>query len=377
VAIDLFVTCGQGGEQLLAQELGSLGYPQAVTGFRGANVQNVELEAIYRINYLSRVAGRVFLPLSRFRCQDERSLYADAGKIDWLAYIPEGKTIAIDANVNHPRLRNSLFAAQVVKDAICDQLRQRAGWRPTVDVKEPDVQINLFIYREWAVISFDTSGQSLHKRGYRLESVEAPMQETLAAALLMIAGYQGTEIVYDPCCGSGTLLTEAALMASHTPPGFLRSRWGFFNLPMHSQEIWLKVKAEADSKKVILPKGMFWGTDTNKQAAHAAKVNLRAAGLHQIVDIAHCDFRDYEPTVPPTFLITNPPHGRRLDDVDQLVPLYRALGDWMKQKTAKPSRGFIFTSSPELAKEVGLAATRRHVVESGGVESRLLEFDLY
>lgn len=375
--MDLFVTCGQGMEQLLAQELGTLGYTQGITGFRGVNLQNIDLEAIYRINYQSRLAGRVLLPLSRFYCQNEKTLYVGAGKIDWLAYIPEGKTIAIDANVNHPKLRNSLFAAQVVKDAICDQIRQRSGWRPSIDIKNPDVQINLFIYREWAVISIDTSGQSLHKRGYRQESVEAPMQETLAAALLALSGYEGTEIVYDPFCGSGTLLTEAALIASHTPPGFLRSRWGFFHLPKYSQELWLKVKAEADSKKISLPKGMFFGTDVNKQAVYASKVNLRAAGLQQVVEIVHCDFRDYEPPVPPTFVITNPPHGHRLDDVEHLCPIYRELGDWMKRKTAKPARGFVYTSSPILAKEVGLAASRRHVIESGGVEARLLEFDLY
>ncbi|MEI8366187.1 MAG: THUMP domain-containing protein [Parachlamydiaceae bacterium] len=375
--MDLFVTCGQGIEQLLAQELGTIGYPQGVTGFRGVTLQDVDLEAVYRINYLSRLAGRVFLPLSRFYCQNEKTLYAGTGKVDWLAYLPEGKTIAVDANVNHPQLRNSLFAAQVVKDAICDQIRQRAGWRPSVDVKNPDVQINLFIYREWAVVSVDTSGQSLHKRGYRQETVEAPMQETLAAALLSLSGYKGTEVLYDPCCGSGTLLTEAALIATHTPPGFLRARWGFFYLPKHSQELWLKVKAEADSKRIPLPKGMIYGTDVNKQAVYATKVNLRAAGLHHNVEVVNCDFRDYVPPVPPTFVITNPPHGNRLDDVEHLCPLYRALGDWMKRNTAKPAKGFVFTSSPVLAKEVGLATTRRHVIESGGVEARLLEYELY
>ena len=375
--MDLFVTCGQGLESLLATELRSFCYNDLVDGFRGITVKNVEQEAIYRINYCSRLAGRVLLPLFQFSCYDERSLYNGASKIDWLSYIPEGKTIAIDANVNHLKLRNSLFAAQLVKDAICDQFRERTGWRPSVDVQNPDVQINLFIYREWAVISFDTSGQSLHKRGYRLETVEAPMQETLAAALLFLAGYKGTEILYDPCCGSGTLLNEAALMASHTPPGFLRTNWGFYNLPKHSQELWLKVKAEADAKKIQLPKGLISGTDVNKQAVHASKVNLRATGFHQTVEVIHSDFRDYNPEVLPTFLITNPPHGRRLDDVEDLCPLYRSLGDWMKQKTEKPAKGFVFTSSPELAKEVGLAASRRYVVESGGIESRLLEFDLY
>lgn len=375
--MDLFVTCGQGIEPLLIEELASLGYPQTVTGYRGVKVQNADMDAIYRINYQSRLAGRVFMPLANFRCRDAKALYKAAMDINWLEYIPEGKTIAIDANVTHPMLRNSLFAAQVVKDAICDQFREKTGERPSVDTRNPDVQLNLFIHDESGVISFDTSGQSLHKRGYRQETVDAPMQETMAAALLKLAKYQGTEILYDPCFGSGTLLIEAALMASKTPPGFLREEWGFFGLPQYSRERWLQIKAEADALKVPLVKGHFFGTDYNKKAVYATKVNLRAAGVHQFVEIANSDFRDYTPPVKPDFIIVNPPYGKRLDEVDQLRPLYRALGEWMKQKAAKPAKGFVFTGSMELTKEVGLAASRRYVLDNGGIDSRLLEFDLY
>lgn len=375
--MDLFVTCAQTLEPLVAQELAQLGYPQAVTGFRGVNVRNIDIEAIYRINYLSRLAGRVLLPLIRFRCADSKSLYNHAGKIDWQKYLQPGKSIAIDANVHHPLLRNSLFAAQVVKDAICDQLRLKAGWRPDVNIKNPDVQLNLYINNDAAILSFDTSIQPLHKRGYRQETVEAPMQETLAAALLTLANFQGTEIVVDPCCGSGTLLIEAALMASNTPPGFLRTKWGFMHLPEYSQLSWLAIKNEADSRRKELPKRHFFGIDISKQAVHSAKVNLRAVGLHHAIEVVQGDLRDYDPPIAPNFVIANPPYGRRLDDIDFLKSLYRALGDFMKRKTAKPAKGFIFTGSLELSKEVGLAAKRRHVLDNGGIESRLLEFDLY
>jgi putative N6-adenine-specific DNA methylase len=203
------------------------------------------------------------------------------------------------------------------------------------------------------------------------------MQETMAAALLKLAKYQGTEVLYDPCFGSGTLLIEAALIASKTPPGYLRQRWGFFSLPQFSNEQWLKIKAEADAMRIPLPKGHFFGTDSSKRAVHATKVNLRAAGIHQFVEIANYDFREYTPPVAPNFIITNPPYGKRLDEVDQLRPLYRALGDWMKNKSAKPGKGFVFTGSFDLTKEVGLSASRRYVLDNGGIESRLLEFDLY
>ena len=266
---------------------------------------------------------------------------------------------------------------QVVKDAICDQLKEKFGTRPEVNVKNPDIQLNLFIHKEHAIVSFDTSGIVLTKRSYRQETVEAPMQEALAAAILLLTNYNGSEIVCDPCCGSGTLLIEAALIATKTPPGFLRTKWGFMSLPEFSNEQWLKVKIQADSKRVPLPKDKIFGADINKQAVHATKVNLRAAGLHQSIDVVQADIRDYEPPVAPNFVLTNPPYGLRLDTVDHLRDLYRDIGDFMKRKTAKPAKGFVFTGSLELSKEVGLASTRRHVLEQSGIDARLLEFDLY
>lgn len=375
--MDLFVTCAQHIEPLLADELKEFGFINIEEGYRGVHVKGVGIEAVYQINYQSRLAGRVLMPLASFRCYEAKSLYGGIIKVDWLKYISRGKTFAIDANVSHPRLRNSLFAAQVAKDAICDQLRDRIGVRPNIDVKDPDVQLNLFIHDQWAIMSIDTSGKPLSRRGYRLESVEAPIQETLAAALLKLAKYQGDEILFDPCCGSGTILFEAALMASKTPPGYLRKEWGFFNLPEFSQTEWLKVKNEADAKKIDLPKQHIFGCDINKQAVHAAKVNVRATGMHQQIEVVNCDFREFTPSILPNLVVTNPPHGKRLEDEESLCPLYRSLGDFMKRKTARPAKGFVFTGSPMLSKEVRLAAKRRHVLDNSGIESRLLEYDLF
>lgn len=374
---DLFVTCAQGLEPLLEEELTEMGFNQITLGYRGVYAAYSSPAQIYRINYCSRLAGRVLLPLARFRCRDRLALNKGLASIDWLRYIPHGKTFAIDANVSHRELRNSLFAAQLMKDAICDQFRERTGSRPNVDLKDPDVQLNLFIHNELAVVSFDTSRTPLYKRGYRLESVEAPMQESLAAALLKLAKYQGTEVVCDPLCGSGTLLIEAALIATRTAPGYLRQKWGFMLLPDFSHADWLSVKNEADKQRIPLPKNLLFGADVNKSAVHTCKINIRAAGFHQSIEVVQSDFRDYIPPVTPTLLISNPPYGQRLDDVEHLKPLYRSLGDFMKRRMAKPSRGFIFTGNLELAKEVGLAAKRRHVLENSGIDCRLLEYDLY
>jgi putative N6-adenine-specific DNA methylase len=374
--IELFVTCGQFLEPLLVKEIQAMGIDRVREGYRGAHVEVDDFNSVYLINYASRIASRVLVPLVKFKCLDRTTLYDGASTVNWTDYIGKEKTFAIDANVTHRELKNSLFASQVVKDAVCDHFRHRTGARPHIDPQEPDVQLNLFIQNDWAILSFDTSGLPLHKRGYRMETVEAPMQESLAAALLMLAEYRGDEILYDPCCGSGTLLIEAALMATKTAPGYLRKRWGFMEHPQFSQEQWLKVKMDEDAKRQPL-KGDISGTDINKNAVRIAKTNLRAAGFHLQVEVIQADFREYTPAKLPNFVICNPPHGKRLDDVEVLKPLYRSLGDFMKRNTEKPAKGFVFTSSQDLAKEVGLAAKRRHVLWSGGIESRLLEFELY
>lgn len=371
------MSCAPALEPLLMEELSELGLSSLHIGYRGVFINHWDWKAIYRINYASRLASRVLLPILRFRCLDRRSLYRHAMEVDWSQYLKEGWTFAIDANVHHRELRNSLFAAQVVKDAICDQMRQRTGRRPSVQVQHPDVQINLFIQQQNAIISFDTSGEPLHKRGYRQETVEAPIQETLAAAILRLANYTKEKIVLDPCCGSGTFLIEAALMASRTPPGYLRTKWGFIRHPQYDSSEWLKVRNQLDEKREALSPQHILGIDRSQVAVRASKINLKAAGFNQQIEVQQADFREFQPSVVPNFILTNPPHGRRLEEEEQLKPLYRALGDFMKHYCAKPGKGFVFTSNLELAKEVGLAARKRYILNNGGLDSRLLEYDIF
>jgi putative N6-adenine-specific DNA methylase len=373
----LFVSCAPALEPLLMEELKELEISSVHLGYRGVSIEEWDWTTIYKINYASRLASRVLLPLARFKCYDRRSLYRHAMEIDWSPFFKDGRTFAIDANVQHRELRNSLFAAQVVKDAICDQMRQRTGRRPSVQVQNPDVQINLYIQLQNGVISFDTSGEPLHKRGYRQESVEAPLQETLAAAILRLACYTKDQIYLDPCCGSGTILIEAALMASQIPPGYLRKHWGFMQHPHYEPSEWLKVRNQLDAKRTTLSPHLLFGIDRSQSAIRACKINLKAAGFSQQVEIQQADFREFTPEITPQLILTNPPHGRRLEEEEQLRPLYRALGDFIKNKCAKPGHGYIFTSNLELAKEVGLAAKRRHVLNNGGLDSRLLEYDIF
>lgn len=373
----LFVSCASAVEPLLLEELKELGCPSMTIGYRGVYINEWDWNTIYRVNYASRLASRVLLPLCRFKCFDRKALYRHAMEIDWPVYIKDGATFAIDANVNNRELRNSLFAAQVVKDAICDQMRQKTGRRPTVQVQDPDVQINLFIQQQNGLISFDTSGVPLHKRGYRQESVEAPIQESLAAAILRLAGYSKETILLDPCCGSGTFLIEAALMATNTPPGYLRKQWGFMRHPGYDNSSWLKVRNQIDEHRTKLVPSHLFGIDRSQSAVRATKINLKAAGFAQAVDVLQADFREYTPTVPLDLIIANPPHGRRLEEEDALRPLYRSLGDFLKQACSKSGRGYVFTTSLELAKEVGLAPTKRHVLSCGGLDARLLEYEFF
>lgn len=374
--IQLFVSCAPLLEPLLLDELRELGIDSSQLGYRGVYIKEWDWPTIYKINYASRLANRVLLPLKRFKCYDKRSIYRHVSEIDWSLFFKRDSTFSIDANVNHREIRNSLFASQVVKDAICDQLRESKGWRPTVDLKEPDVHLNLYINQNIAVVSFDTSGTPLNKRGYRQETVDAPMQETLAAAILRLARYNRDCVFFDPCCGSGTLIIEAALIASGTPPGYLRQDWGFMHHPNYRLDEWLKVRNEIDAKRQPLEQGRFFGLDINPQAVRACQSNLKAAGI-KVAKIEQADFRDFKPGVTPDFVVTNPPHGKRLEEVENLFSFYHSLGDFLKNKCAKPGKAFIFIGNLELSKEIGLATTRRYVLNNSGIDSRLLEYELY
>jgi len=324
----IFVTCAGSLEPLLIAELDTLGIP-AYKGFRGVYVSKT-LENAYKINYLSRLGTRVLWPLKKFRCRDRASLYEAAKSIDWSKILSPTTTFAIDGVVSHPNLKNSLFASLVVKDAICDTLRDKCGERPSVDIQNPDVQLHLFINNQDAILSFDTSGQPLHKRGWRTLNVEAPLQETLAAAILKFANYTPKDILCDPFCGSGTFLIEAALMATNTPPGLLRKTWGFSLLPEHDEALWLQIKADAENKIVPLKPGTIFGADHNPQVADTARTHVKAFGFP--IEITTSKIRNYTPPANPTLVATNPPFGKRITGGDTT---FQELGKWLGQVKAQ------------------------------------------
>ena len=361
----IFVTCPGDIELPLLDELQEMGI-SGRKSLRGVFVPKT-IENAYAINYNSRLATRVLWPLLNFRCKDREDLYNYAKKINWSLYLNAGKTFAIDSNVSHPNLRNSLFAAFVVKDAICDQLREKTGLRPSVDVASPDVQLNLFINNEQAILSLDTSGDPLFKRGYRQATGPAPIQESIAAAILKKMKYTGSECLLDPFCGSGTFLIEAALMATHTPPGFFRKKWGFINLPEFSEDSWQALKQASDSKRIPLAPDTIFGSDKDRAVIASCIQNIRPTQFPITCDVA--EIKNLTPKKTPTLIIGNPPYGKRLQTSSE------PYADFGKLLKAYPhARAAILSPDESLIRATGLPFKRLASFHNGGLEVGLYSY---
>ncbi len=360
---ELFITCPDKIEPLLIQELNSLGIDGVRTGHHGVFAPK-SIENVYKINYCSRIATRVLWPLAQFRCLDKDALYTASKAIPWLDFLDEKKTFAIDSNVTHPNIRNSLYGAQVMKDGLCDHIREQLGERPSVDIRNPDVQLNLHIHNNAGVISFDTSGAPLFKRGWRTLSSSASIQETLAAAILAHAGYTSEMIFCDPFCGSGTFLIEAALIATQTPPGMFRKTWGFVHLPEHNEVVWNAFKSEKDGMRIPLKQGSIFGADQDFEAVNIAKTHLQNIGLSDEILIEKSDIIRYKPKASPTLVISNPPFGKRLDTSEEV---YRQLGQFLKRACQPPAKAYVLAPNSELMKEVAFPIQSTLPLMHGGL----------
>lgn len=373
---DLFISCLPGLEEVLGKEVAALGYG-SIKGRAGVFVPYQGMSQIYRLNLHLRTASRVLMPLAHFRCRDKADLYKGSLAVNWQPFFKGMPTFAIDSFVLHKSLTNSLYAAQLVKDGICDQLKDKMGSRPSVDTSNPELGLHLYIVDDMATISFDTSNPPLHQRGYRVEGGVAPLRENLAASLLMLAGYTAEDTIVDPCCGSGTFLIEAAMIASKTAPGINRSSFGFYRHPDFVQDEWEAHRQAALKETVRLEPGRFFGIEESVKAYSILKRAIHQSKFDRWIAVSNGDFRTMELPFKPTFVIANPPYGVRLSEVEELADLYADLGDFLKQKTQKPAKGAIFTGSLDLAKCIGLKAAKRHVLSNGGIDCRLLTYDLY
>ena len=361
-------------ESLCEEELVELGATETRVVYKGVYFKT-DIKTIYKINYTSRLLSRVLAPLITFPCKNTETLYRQAKKMHWEDFCSIKNTFSITGSVANSRISNSLYASQCLKDAIADYFREKFGKRPNVEIVNPDVRFNLHIDKDICTISLDTSGESLHKRGYRLLAGEAPMQETLAAAIIRLSKWDGQTTLLDPLCGSGTILSEALMHYCNIPAQRLRKKFGFFNLPEFDKQIWLKVKEECDGKIRPLVKNIIAGSDKSQEAIRISKSNLSHLPYSENISLACKPFQQLKEFENGT-LITNPPFGIRLGERDEVQILYKELGDFLKNKCSGTS-AFIYTGSPELRKFIGLKTTKRLPLYNGKLEGVLLQIDSY
>jgi 23S rRNA (guanine2445-N2)-methyltransferase / 23S rRNA (guanine2069-N7)-methyltransferase len=376
-----FAATPKGMEELLVDELKALGAQNVEKARAGAMFEGT-VETAYRACLWSRIANRVFLPLKTFPAATQEKLYAGVKSIKWSDHFTNDQTFAVDFASNQSQMTHTQFGALKTKDAIVDQFRSNTGIRPSIDVARPDIRINVYVLNDEATVSLDLSGDSLHKRGYRDEGTPAPLKENLAAAILLLAEWpriakEGGNFV-DPMCGSGTLAIEAAMIAADRAPGLDRKYYGFLKWAQHDPKIWKSLVQEAMDREIQDPEKLpkIVGSDRDFKAVSAARANVERAGLSEIISIEKRDALEAEATGPKGLIVLNPPYGERMGDVEELKPLYKGIGDTFKKKF-QGWGGYVFTGSPDLAKVVGLKASRRFVLFNGAMECRLLKYDLY
>jgi 23S rRNA (guanine2445-N2)-methyltransferase len=370
-----FVTAARGLEELVAAELRELGIASLVVEKGGVTFHG-DLTDCYRANLWLRTASRVLRRLAEFTCQTPEELYAGVREIPWERYLTADQTLAVDCTLRDSPLTHSRYAALKTKDAVVDRLRDLTGRRPSVDPRSPDLRLNVHLAGTRCSVSLDSSGDPLDRRGYRLDRNEAPLRETLAAALVALSGWDGTVPFYDPFCGSGTIVIEAAMRAACMAPGLLRDRFGFQRWPDFLPAVWEGQLAEARARALPGLPVAITGFDSSAEAVAVAMKNCRRAGVDHLVTLYRRDFKEFALTAGAGVLVANPPYGERLGDKEALRPFYRSIGDILKQRCAG-SRAFLLCGDLELAKEVGLKASRRIVVWNGPLECRLLCYELY
>ena len=362
-----------GLEPVLAAELLALG-ASGIRQLKRAVAFTGDYSLLYRANYELRSALRILVPIHSFSAYNERDMYDQVREIDWAVYMNVGDTLAVDAIAQGEVFRHSQYLGLLTKDAVVDQFRDRYNRRPNVSTVGPTLRINVHVQGTHADISLDASGDSLHRRNYRRDTVEAPLNEVLAAGMLLLSGWNGQGSFVDPMCGSGTFPIEAAMIATNTPPQIKRESFGFFKWPDFDQKLWKIIKSEADAR--IQPfEFPILAADKDPRARNATSLNLMSAELESVVQVEKSTFERLEaPEIPGTILM-NPPYDERLK-VEDTVAFYKNIGDILKKRWPRWS-AWVISSNRDALKHIGLKAAQKITLFNGALDCSFQKFEMY
>ncbi len=362
-----------GLEGVLAEELRGIGAQEVEEGHRAVSFSGTK-EIMYKANYIVRSAIRILKTITDFPAANETDYYRAVSKINWSKYLTLEKTFAIDATVSNSKMNHSKYAALKAKDAIVDQFNRKFSKRPDIDTDFPDLRINIFIHNDHCYLSFDSSAVSLHKRGYRKETGEAPLNEVLAAGMILLSGWDKKSNFVDPMCGSGTILMEAALIANNIPAGNYRDYYGFKKWDDFDAELFEKVKREALDLQDEFEYEII-GNDLSKEVAEKAVRNIKNAKLHYDIEVRNGDIEDFIPPKGPGVVVVNPPYGERLQ-TRNIVALYQKMGDSFK-KNFSGYNAWVISSDLEALKRLGLRPTKKLDLFNGPLQCKYEKFELY
>ena len=369
---ELIAKTFMGLEPVLAKELTQLGANDVKIGRRMVSFTGNK-ELMYRANFQLHTAIRILKPIRHFKAKCADDVYEEIKKIDWTAYLDDDKTFAVDSVVFSEEFRHSKFVSYKVKDAIVDQFREKTGKRPNISVANPDLRLNIHIAEDDCTLSLDSSGESLHRRGYRQESVEAPLNEVLAAGMILLSGWKGDTDFIDPMCGSGTILIEAALIAKNMAPGLFRKEYAFEKWPDFDADLFDEIYNDESQEREF--QHHIYGYDIDVKAVNTALLNVKAAGLSNDITVRQQDFKDFTQPSHKSIIITNPPYGERISTPD-LLGTYKMIGERLKHEF-KGNDAWILSYREECFEQIGLKPSIKIPLYNGSLECEFRRYQMF
>ena len=369
---ELIAKTFMGLEPVLAKELTQLGANDVQIGRRMVSFTG-DKEMMYRANFQLHTAIKILKPIQRFKAHSADDVYEEIKKLDWTDYLSGDKTFAVDSVVFSEEFRHSKFVSYKVKDAIVDQLRERTGKRPNISVANPDLRLHIHVADDQCTLCLDSSGESLHRRGYRQESVEAPINEVLAAGIILMTGWQGETDFIDPMCGSGTFLIEAALIARNMAPGLFRKEYAFEKWTDFDADLFDRIYNDDSQEREF--NHHIYGYDIDFKAVNTARTNVKAAGLSDCISVEQQDFKDFTQPKDKAIIVTNPPYGERIS-TPNLLETYRMIGERLKHQFMGGD-AWILSYREECFEQIGLKPSIKIPLYNGSLECELRKYQMF